>query len=70
MRGAILPLPQYASMAWCSVKAQGQLYVLPLSPMTPDECTAVNAPNLESRIFGLLFWRNRYIMDINKSARF
>jgi hypothetical protein len=27
MRGAILPLPQYAFMAWCSVKAQGQLYL-------------------------------------------
>jgi hypothetical protein len=26
MRGAIPPLPQYAVMAWCSVKAQGQLY--------------------------------------------
>jgi hypothetical protein len=26
MRGAILPLPQYAFMAWCSVEAQGQLY--------------------------------------------
>jgi len=27
--GAILPLPQYAFMAWCSVKrkAQGQLYL-------------------------------------------
>jgi hypothetical protein len=25
MRGAILPLPQYAIMVWCSVKAQGQL---------------------------------------------
>jgi hypothetical protein len=24
MRGAILPLPQYAYMAWCSVKAQGK----------------------------------------------
>jgi hypothetical protein len=28
MSGAILSLPQYASMAWCSVKAQGQLYLL------------------------------------------
>jgi hypothetical protein len=28
MSGAILPLPQYARMAWCSVKAQGQLYLL------------------------------------------
>jgi hypothetical protein len=26
MSGAIPPLPQYAFMAWCSVKAQGQLY--------------------------------------------
>jgi hypothetical protein len=30
MRGAIPPLPQYAFMALCSVKAQGQLYLLPL----------------------------------------
>jgi hypothetical protein len=28
MSGAISPLPQYALMAWCSVKAQGQLYLL------------------------------------------
>jgi hypothetical protein len=27
MRGAITPLPQYAFMALCSVKAQGQLYL-------------------------------------------
>jgi len=26
MSGAILSLPQYAFMAWCLVKAQGQLY--------------------------------------------
>jgi hypothetical protein len=25
MSGAIPPLPQYAYMAWCCVKAQGQL---------------------------------------------
>jgi hypothetical protein len=32
MSGAITPLPQYAFMAWCSVKkeAQGELYLLPL----------------------------------------
>jgi len=24
---AIPPLPQYAFVAWCSVKAQGQLYL-------------------------------------------
>jgi len=27
MSGAIPALPQYAFMAWCSVKAQGQLYI-------------------------------------------
>jgi hypothetical protein len=27
MRGAIPSLPQYAFMAWCSVKAQGQLFL-------------------------------------------
>jgi len=26
MSGAILSLPQYVFMAWCSVKAQGKLY--------------------------------------------
>jgi hypothetical protein len=27
MRGAMPPLPQYVIMAWCSVKAQGQIYL-------------------------------------------
>jgi hypothetical protein len=27
MRGTVPPLPQYASIAWCSVQAQGQLYL-------------------------------------------
>jgi hypothetical protein len=27
MRGAIPPLPKYVFMAWCLVKAQGQLYL-------------------------------------------
>jgi hypothetical protein len=33
MSGYVLPLPQYAFMAWCSVKkkAQGQLYLYLLS---------------------------------------
>jgi hypothetical protein len=36
MRGAIPSLPQYAFMAWCSVKnaAQGYLYLLPLPVST------------------------------------
>jgi hypothetical protein len=31
MSRAIPPLSQYASMAWCSVKAQGQLFIVQLS---------------------------------------
>jgi hypothetical protein len=33
MSGAVPPFPQYAFMAWCSVKAQRQLYLyfLPLT---------------------------------------
>jgi len=27
MSGAIPPIPQYVFMAWCLVKAQGQLYL-------------------------------------------
>jgi hypothetical protein len=27
MLGAIRPLPQYAFLAWCTVKARGQLYL-------------------------------------------
>jgi hypothetical protein len=27
MSGAIPPIHQYAFMAWCSVKAQGQIYL-------------------------------------------
>jgi hypothetical protein len=30
MSGAIPTLPPYAFMAWCLVKAQGQLYLLPV----------------------------------------
>jgi hypothetical protein len=36
MSGAVPSLPQYALMAWCSVKAQEQLYLLPLPENTPD----------------------------------
>jgi hypothetical protein len=32
MPGAISPLPHYAFMVWCSVKAQGQLYDIRTAP--------------------------------------
>jgi hypothetical protein len=36
MRIAIPPLPQYAFLVWCSVKAQGQLYLLTLLSGEPS----------------------------------
>jgi len=33
MRGAVPPLPQYAIMAWCSVKSRGQLYLTASYPV-------------------------------------
>jgi len=51
MCGAIPPLPQYAFKAWCSVKAQGQLYLLPLPlphghiPIHVNESMAHYFPN-------------------------
>jgi len=34
MSGAIPPFPQYALVAWCSVKAQGQLYLYLIMSLT------------------------------------
>jgi hypothetical protein len=39
MRGAVRTLPQYAFMAWCSVKAQDELYLLQM--MLSFYCTKV-----------------------------
>jgi hypothetical protein len=49
MRGAIHPLPQYAFMAWCLVKAQGQLYFY------------VNFINYENYLWGKIF-KLRFIL--------
>jgi hypothetical protein len=45
MGGAIPPLPQYALIAWCSVKAQGQLYLFIVDVF----CTELSASELERR---------------------
>jgi hypothetical protein len=37
MSGAIALLPQYAFMAWCSVKARGQLYLYLLHNCSPKQ---------------------------------
>jgi len=39
MLGAIPPLPQYAFMAWRSVKAQGKLYLYIKDILYTDFCT-------------------------------
>jgi hypothetical protein len=38
MSGAKPPLPQYAFMAWCLVKAQGQLYLYHISEIRYAKC--------------------------------
>jgi hypothetical protein len=39
MSEAIPPLPQYAFMAWCSVKAWGKLYLFSLLPLYGEVAT-------------------------------
>jgi len=39
MRGAVVPLPQYAFLAWCSFKSQEQLYLLPYYVILVDSYT-------------------------------
>jgi hypothetical protein len=46
MSGAIPPLPQYAFMAWCLEKAQGQLYiylVLSISKKYRTHCSSLKS---------------------------
>jgi hypothetical protein len=38
MSGATPPLPQYAPMVWCSVKALGQLYFYTVKPEMCSPC--------------------------------
>jgi len=37
MRESILPHPQYTFMSWCSVKAQGQLYIFTFMEIRMEE---------------------------------
>jgi hypothetical protein len=62
MDGAKPPLPQYAFMVWCSVeiKAQGQLYLLPVfndDDDDDDDDNNNNNPSLLSNGYqGLFPW--------------
>jgi hypothetical protein len=49
-------VPRYAFMAWCSVKAQGQLYLLPL--LSFDAHSNVLHKSYGSQPFKFLLYRN------------
>jgi hypothetical protein len=53
MSGAIPPLLKYVSMAWCSVQAQGQLYLTSLSSLLQPAITSslLGANTLLSTLF-------------------
>jgi hypothetical protein len=57
MHGAIPPLPQYASMAWCSLKAEGQLYLyLKILQIDTELADAITASQEQKRISS--FYKN------------
>jgi len=43
MSGAIHTLPQYTFMAWCLIKAQGQLYLYLTLTFTDRECEELHS---------------------------
>jgi hypothetical protein len=70
MSGAILPLPQYAFMVWCSVKAQGQLYLLPftfyefLLTTWRQSSGIMGTVFFPAMIFAIFTWRLLFSFDI------
>jgi len=62
MPGAIPPLPQYTFMAWCLVKAEGHLYLLPLPKWKTNQIGYVKGK--WRRAGGMLFR-----METSKSDR-
>jgi nuclear pore complex protein Nup62 len=67
MRGTIPPLPQYDSMAWCSVKAQGQLYLhVLLSFKMPLHFTDKDTYSLLSLCWGIPNIYKWFIICVHK----
>jgi hypothetical protein len=58
--------PQYASMAWCSVKAQGQLYPLPYPVIKPLSVKELRFPMLLYRHFAATQLANIYLQIITR----
>jgi hypothetical protein len=60
MREAIPPLLQYAFMAWCSVKAQGQLYFyITFTLARPKEVSSVLTVARELGSVSYTWWECR-----------
>jgi hypothetical protein len=59
MREVTPPLPQYAFMAWCSVKAQGQLYLYLVSAM---QCDNIHAYRKKGKVIPVLFLTKHHAM--------
>jgi hypothetical protein len=66
MRGAILPLPQYAFKAWCSVKNHRDTFTLPL-PYPPHLEVVSSICNLRTRHVVVtrtrIMWEEEYNMN-------
>jgi hypothetical protein len=74
MRGAIPPLPQYAVMAWCLVKAQGQLYLYLINQVSCHEevwgCTVIVHSFLSSALDGGEWSASRTFYPRGKRAQY
>jgi hypothetical protein len=67
MSGAIPPFPQYVFMAWCSVKAQGQLYLLPFTLFTWNHLGHLS---LWFVLMMLIYWAKiKYLKKVRSSVR-
>jgi len=76
MSGAVTPLPQYASMEWCLVKAQGQLYLYLLrneirfaklffqNPLSPRKSNLICAKDDKLKFTFVITHRNRTEKDL------
>jgi len=60
MHGAIPPLPQYAFMEWCAVKAQGQLYLFTLLYLLPNKQSCYKQDNrCKNTCYSFCFYEDR-----------
>jgi hypothetical protein len=66
MSGAIPPLPKYAFMAWCLVKAQGQIYVIFTDSIDQIPFCEASSHSATEEI-PLLLWNSKVHYRVNNS---